>query len=42
VGVLLGSPNANGPFTPVSGASTPYTVPIPSGAGAFFYEVQLQ
>jgi hypothetical protein len=42
VGVLLGSPTATGPFTPVSGASSPYMVTIPAGAGPYFYEVQLQ
>ena len=42
VGVLLGSTNATGPFKPVSGAKSPYTVAIPAGPGSFFYEVQSQ
>ena len=37
VGTLLGSSNITGPFLPVSGATSPYTVP--TTASQFFYQV---
>jgi hypothetical protein len=40
-GNLLSSTNVSGPYTPVGGASSPYTVPVPGNKTSVFFRVQV-